>query len=64
MSQMDRYAFIDEDNKAVNFIESDGPPGYVPEGCTAVIIPEGPNYGFGWIWNGTSFDNPNPEPGE
>ena len=62
--QMDLYAFIDSNNAAVNFVESEGAPGYIPDGCTAVAVPPGTSYGYGWIWNGTSFDNPNPEPGE
>lgn len=52
------WAFIDSENKAVNFVESDGVPGYIPDGCTAVQIPEGASYGYGWVWDGTKFVPP------
>ena len=58
------YAIIDGNNAAVNFVESDGPLGYIPPGCTAVEIPAGASYGYGWIWNGTNFVNPEPPPSE
>lgn len=56
------WAFINEANEAVNFIESDGVPGYIPDGCTAVEIPNGTSYGYGWIWNGTQFVPPDVPP--
>lgn len=58
MIKMELYAFIDVENKAVNFVESDGLPGYVPDGCTVVLVPANTSYGYGWVWNGSSFDAP------
>jgi len=62
--EMGLYAFIDSENKAVNFVESDGAPGYVPDGCTFVVVPANTSYGYGWVWNGTIFVDPNPIPPE
>lgn len=56
MIKMATWAFIDEKNTAINFVESNGVPGYIPNGCTAVEIPPSVSYGYGWVWNGTTFD--------
>lgn len=55
---MNLYAFIDADNRALNFVESDGMPEYVPEGCAVVQLPTEHPYGYGWVWDGTKFEAP------
>lgn len=52
------YAFIDSENKAVNFVESEGAPEHVPDGCAAVAVPAGSSYGYGWVWDGSAFAVP------
>lgn len=49
------WAFIDANNKAVNFVENEGTPEHTPDGCSAVQIPASASYGYGWVWDGTSF---------
>jgi hypothetical protein len=57
-----RYAVIDENNVAVNFILWDGVSEYNPgEGLRCVpLVAE--RYEFGWVYNPAdgSFTNPNP----
>ena len=52
------WAFIDESNKATNFVDSNGIPGYIPDGHTAVEIPLGTSYGYGWSWDGMKLVEP------
>lgn len=54
------WAFLDLNNLAVNFIESDGIPERIPDGCTAVKVPDQISYGFGWLWDGKKFIDTNP----
>lgn len=56
-----RYAVIDANNRAVNFILWDGEAKFNPgDGRSLVLIPEETQYGFGWLWDGEKFVNPNP----
>lgn len=58
-----RYAILDANNKALNFILWDGESEFdygQAKGNTLVKIPEGVSYGFGWTWDGEKFINPNP----
>lgn len=58
-----RYAVIDQNNVAVNFILWDGVSPYDPgEGLSLVVINDGVEYGPGWIYDPATqtFTNPNP----
>lgn len=51
---MPMYANLDSNNRAVNFISGDTFPEIAPEGCTVVELNQ-MNYGYGWLWNGTTL---------
>lgn len=56
-----RYALIGPDNKAINFITWDGVTEFdygQNEGNYLVPLDDVERYGFGWTWNGSSFDEP------
>lgn len=57
------YAIVGPDNRAINFITWNG-ISYFDYGQSIgnYLVPlEGiDSYGFGWIWNGTEFINPDP----
>lgn len=59
------YAIVGPDNKAINFITWDGID-YFDYGQSAgnylVSLQGVERYGFGWVWDGTKFIDPNPEP--
>ncbi len=56
------YAYIDLNGRAVNFVSGDAFPEIVPEDCTAVELNQ-PNYGYGWLWDGTALvDDVSPPP--
>lgn len=60
----DRYAVIDDNNVAQNFIIWDGVSEYNPgEGLRCVPL-TAESYGFGWVYDPATgnFTNPNPEP--
>lgn len=58
-----RYAVLDQDNKAVNFVLWDGVSEYNPgDNLTLIPLPEGVSYNYGWVWDGEKFINPNPPP--
>lgn len=67
MVMEDRYAIVDANNAALNFIRWDGVSYFdygQDKGNYLVKIEDGVLYGFGWIWDGSSFIDPNPEPPE
>lgn len=58
---MKKYAIIDANNKALNFIEWDGVTEFdygQSAGNTLVEIPPETPYGHGWYWNGSIFIEP------
>lgn len=60
-----RYAILDGDSKAVNFVVWDGTSALsLPQGHTIAAIPAGMSYGYGWTWDGSKFIDPNPAPPE
>lgn len=61
----ERYAIIDSENRAVNFVLYDGVSAYDPgEGLSLVKMPDGISYDYGWVWDGEKFINPDPNPAE
>lgn len=59
---MTTCAVLNKNNEAVNFIVAeltDSPP----ENCTLVELAVGASYGYGWVWDGTKFIEPNPPEG-
>lgn len=58
---MKKYAVIDANNKALNFIEWDGTTVFdygQASGNSLVEIPPETAYGHGWYWNGSTFVEP------
>lgn len=56
-----RYAVLDADNKALNFILWDGKTEFdhgQSQGNSLVLIEGIEDYGFGWIWDGRRFIAP------
>jgi hypothetical protein len=59
-----RYAVIGPDNKAINFILWDGVTQFdCGKGNSLVLIEGVERYGFGWVWDGSKFIDPNPPEG-
>jgi hypothetical protein len=63
VTEMKNYALIETATTlVVNIMVWDGkPPWTPPEGCIAVVIPEGSNAGIGWTYVDGEFIAP-PEP--
>lgn len=62
-----KYAIIDANNIAVNFIAWDGVSPYNPgEGLFIVEFDDTVSYNFGWIYDPITkqFSDPNPPPAE
>ena len=53
------YAIINSANLVINVIVWDGLPSWTPpDGCIAVVIPEGSNAGIGWTYVDGEFIAP------
>lgn len=56
---MNNYAIIDATALVINVVVWDGqPPWTPPEGCSAVVLPEGSGAGIGWIYIDGEFIPP------
>lgn len=57
------YAIIGPDNKAINFVVWDGVTEFdygQSQGSYIVPLNGIGSYGFGWLWDGEKFVDPNP----
>lgn len=58
-----KYAIVGPDNKAINFISWDGVTDFdygQADGNYLVSLDGIQSYGFGWVWDGQKFTDPNP----
>ena len=56
---MNTYAIIDATTSVINTVIWDGLPSWTPpDGCIAVVIPEGSNAGIGWTYVDGEFIAP------